>query len=172
MKKLFILLGLFLTLTASGQVMSGVVASRAATAAPAPFDDGMLTNGDFSDGQTGWTDDDANFIIADGYATFLDNASADIIQPLANMDEGIANNGAYTVTFTLTLVTATSAYIALKNDTETKEFFASTEYTSSGTVTMNFTAPGYGANPTGLKVACSSASNGSFRIDNITLNPQ
>jgi hypothetical protein len=130
MKKYFILIGLFLTLGLSGQVLPGVVAAQNAGAVAATE---MVSNSDFSSGGTDWTvtaeewDFSANTaqkITADG-GKHLVQASGDMITSLSASTD---------YTFSITALYATE--IRLWDDA----WNVLIDYTniSAGTTAINF----------------------------------
>lgn len=139
-------------------------------AGPPPFDGGIINNGDFSNGDTYWTVD-ANWSISDGKATFSDAASGDLAQSVANMITPLAQSTTYDFSFVITLGTATSINISIRDDLD-NDLSGTLNYTSSGTKTGSFTTVGFGAATKGFKIAASSSSNGTFSIDNIVINEQ
>ena len=172
MRKLLILIGLFLTLSLSGQIMPGVVESQTVVAAAA-CDDGMLNNGCFNDGDTGWTDE-ANFIIADGVATFNDVASASITQAAADMETPMGYNTGYTVSFTYNHLTGTTINLTVRDaqDYTLVSNQALTVANDGATLSYNFTTPASGNAEKGLRITISSSSTGTCSIDNIKLVAQ
>ena len=87
MRKLLLLLGLFLTLSLSGQVLPGVVGSQGITASPDPYGIELVTGGDFAsvgswwirDGITSITGGEAQINETDIYRTDLFSGSLGII---------------------------------------------------------------------------------------------
>ena len=100
-----------------------------------PFDRGIINNGDFSDGDTYWTVD-ANWGIADGKATFSDAASGDLLQAVADSDS-LATSTTYEFSFDITLGTATSINISIRDDVN-NNLSGTLNYTSDGTKTGTF----------------------------------
>lgn len=180
MKKIFTLIAALLLITAAnGQFQhSGGIPLRTGSsfmtasepAGPPPFDGGIINNGDFSDGDTYWTVD-ANWSIADGKATFSDAASGDLLQAVADMVTPLATSTTYEFSFDITLGTATSINISIRDDAD-NDLSGTLNYTSDGTKTGTFTTVGWGAATKGFKIAASSSSNGTFSIDNISVNVQ
>lgn len=132
-----------------------------------PFDDGMLNNGDFSDGSTGWTTENGSFTIADGVATFDDVASSYIRQADTDMETAMTTSTTYSVSFDLNLITATSVNLSIRDDLDAE--LEAANYTTSGNKTIEFTTTAFGGPGVGFQITISSSSDGTCSIDNISV---
>jgi hypothetical protein len=169
MRKLLILIGLFLMLSMSGQILPGIVASgKAGTTA---FDGGKINNGDFSDGANHWGVT-GNLSIAGGKCT--DDASVTqtsvLSQSSANMVSPIEASHSYSCTFTISGGTGQGDYGRLLfTDDDDQLILIATTY-ANGTHTVTLTVPAYGTTG-GIKIKSyiDISYYVSFSIDDISL---
>lgn len=164
MRKLLIFLGLVLTLSLSGQILPGVVASQRGTAS---FDGGMIANGNFANGSTGWTAG-SGWTIAGGVASYdntIDNAT--LTQTDDAMLGHMASNTNYTLTFTISITTDVAKF-ELMDYTGSFILIATAGY-NNGVNVIDFTSPelyGYW----GINIrAHPNVSGNAYTITNISL---
>lgn len=167
MKRILILLSIFLSVSLQGQI--GRFPFHRPISTAEGFDGGLVTNGDFSDGETAWTDDNTNFPIESGYAEFKDLVSSNISQAVGDMVTGLTINTSYTFSCEITFVTATEVTFSVRR-TDDYDMSGSKVYNTDGVKTFTITTAGYGGTQ-GFKVEASSGSVGSWRITNISINP-
>lgn len=136
------------------------------------FDGGMITNGDFADGETAWTDD-AYFVIADGVATFNDGASGAITQAAADMATPMAYSTGYTISFDFAILTGTTINLSVR-DAQDNIVVVSQALTSAndGPLSYSFTTGVAGDAQKGIRIAISSSSTATCSIDNVRLVAQ
>lgn len=167
MRKLFILIGLFLTLSLSGQLLPGIVESQKVVAS-APTE--MITNGTFTS-TNNWTTG-AVWVIttgSPGYATFDDTNNGSLTQSDANMVSSILPNTNYVLEFDID-ITSSSAYIAFFNSNLGVNYVPYNNY-NDGHQTVNFTSPS-DVGIAGFTVYGNDGSGNSFTITNISLKLQ
>lgn len=169
MKRIFLLIGLILTISLSSQkVPTGIIASQKATAS-APSAN-MISNGTFDSG-TGWDfweGQPQGWSIAGGVATFDDiNSGARLRQADADMVSPIQINTAYTIEFDISGLTSNTADILINNYANAVGYVTWGNY-GNGHHVVQFTSPadvGVG----GIVFIANDTSGSSFSLDNLTL---
>lgn len=167
MKKIFILIGLFLTLTASGQILPGVVASQGGTSGPPPPSN-ILRDGTFANGLTYWLETDGTFDIGGGIASYTNVGYGVIAQDQGDMISGVEINTAYTLTFDLT-ISSGQANFRLRNYNGAVNYNSSS-YTVNGGAGqhIHFTTPA-DIDGGGFRITGQPFGDNAWTIDNLIL---
>jgi hypothetical protein len=157
MRKLFILIGLFLTLSVSGQLLPGIVEGQKVAAAPTE----MITNGTFDNGDH-WSFAATAWSIAGGVAVFDNSGNDGLIQVSGDMASAITPNTGYVLEFDVS--SAGAAYISVYS-TSYQAYVAGAGYTT-GHKTINFTSP---ADVGSAGIMIYANNDVAFTLDNVSL---
>lgn len=136
--------------------------------AEAPFDGGIVTDGDFPD-NTNWTEG-TPWEISEGVASFDDSESGSIDQAAGDMQTALELSTTYDYSLDVTLDGAGTANITIRDDVDSE--LASIEATATDTYTGSFTTVGYGGATKGIRITASSASTVTFSVDNFSVTEQ
>ena len=126
-----------------------------------------LTNGDFSDGSTGW-DYTVNFIIADGSVYYDDLDINPISQLDADMSTGMTVGTDYLCTFNID-ISAGTATIEFLNSNRSTYYLEASTYADGFNSTIITTPANYFGEPYGFSIRATTASTNPFTLDNLTL---
>jgi hypothetical protein len=163
MRKLIFIFLLF-PLVLQGQVMKTPGRFGFYTPPILPAYPEILTDGDFSEGETYWTIV-GGWTIADGVATYGDVVSSTFWQAITSADSLQASTD-YILTFDVTIASG-NAYMQFSNKAYTVTYVALAYY-ANGSHSVEFTTP---ANifAGGFNIRGHTGSSGSFTLDNISL---
>jgi len=166
MKKIFLLLSLFLTFQLNAQIFPGVIESQTVPAA-APGGE-IITNGSLSSA-TAWTVS-GGVTIGSGVVTFDDVTTGHLEQTEANLVTPILINTAYTLTFDVAGTSGGGLYLLISSYDSgdgAVTYKAIAEY-NDGSKVVNFTTPAV-INDGGFRIYFSNAGDSGGTIDNISL---